>query len=148
MLLLNWMAWIGWSGICLKVCVAVVLATTTITTAAGGGGASSSSSSSYTTVLQEVQPYVLLLEGICFLEVGRIVLGNGKGNFVLGTCCLWCCCLWCCWRKYNMCTGGTTTTTTTNCVLSFCSSLLTHYSRPRITATVLVFLIPTCQMTK
>jgi hypothetical protein len=66
-MILNWIASLGWTFVCFKLLVLLW-----------------NDGDDYDDVVQNLQKPVLVLEGICAIEVLRILLGQLKGNFVLG----------------------------------------------------------------
>jgi len=65
---LNWAAFVGWNGVLLRL-LAIFF---------------SSAPSSSGAIFDAVRVPVFLLEGICIVEVGRILCGDLPGNLVLG----------------------------------------------------------------
>ena len=66
-MILNWIAFFGWTFVCYKLLFLLW-----------------NDGDEDDHVVQNLQKPVLVLEGICAIEVLRILLGQLKGNFVLG----------------------------------------------------------------
>jgi hypothetical protein len=65
--ILNWIAFLGWSFVCYRLLFILF-----------------QSSNDAGEVINDLQMPVLALEGICAVEIVRILFGDLKGNFVLG----------------------------------------------------------------
>lgn len=71
---LNWIALLGWTFVLWKIVIANI----------SSSGSDDESTTSMTAVLQSLDGAVLGLEVICAVEIFRIILGDLKGNLVLG----------------------------------------------------------------
>jgi hypothetical protein len=68
-MILNWIAFFGWTFICYKLSLSFLFR---------------NDDDDDIDIVQNLQKPVLVLEGICAIEVLRILVGQLKGNFVLG----------------------------------------------------------------